>query len=129
MTKADRQKYERMKDKDQKKLQEGLRTEAGRLQETYPDSEVILLTPNYLGMFENGTEVHNGHVFKEFVDTVIVLGEELNLKCIDVFHESGIDGETGKVLLADWVHPSVYGRFEVGKLIAGYLCDWYPGEK
>ena len=100
-----------------------------RLQETYPDSEVILLTPNYLGMFENGTEVHNGHVFKEFVDTVIVLGEELNLKCIDVFHESGIDGETGKVLLADWVHPSVYGRFEVGKLIAGYLCDWYPGEK
>ena len=100
-----------------------------RLQEAYPDSEVILLTPNYLGMFENGTEVHNGHVFKEFVDTVIVLGEELDLKCIDVFHESGIDGETGKVLLADWVHPSVYGRFEVGKLIAGYLCDWYPGEK
>lgn len=99
-----------------------------RLKEAYPKSEIVLMTPNFLGLCENGTEVHGGHVFEDYVNTVISVSEEQQVKCIDVYREADIDAVNKTVYLADECHPNEYGKYEIGKLVSEYLAQWYPAE-
>lgn len=97
-----------------------------RLKEAYPDCDIVLMTPNYLGLFEDGTEVHSGHILEDYVDTVISVSSDFGTKYIDVYREAGIHADNKLTYLAgDQCHPNEYGRYEIGKLVSDYVSQWY----
>ncbi len=100
-----------------------------RLREVYPDSEIVLMTPNFIGLFEYGTEKHNGYVLEDLVASILELSDELGVKCIDVFHGLDIHEENQEIYLADLCHPNELGRYEVGKLVYKHLVKWSHEEE
>ncbi len=99
-----------------------------RLHEAYPESEIILMTPNFLGLCEDGTEDLNGYVLEDLVYSAIEISEELGLKYIDVFHGLDINPTNKLTYLADMCHPNELGRFEIGKLVYEHLLNWSRNE-
>ena len=90
-----------------------------RLQNTYPNAQIILMTPNYVEIFEHGTLDNSGKgfVFKDYVEAVLELAAEKKLQVIDVYKELGITAENTGTYLADGCHPNYYGRFKIGEMI------------
>lgn len=90
-----------------------------RLQEAYPKAQIILMTPNYIEMFEHGTLDNGGkgYVFLDFVEAVKELAEQKQLQVVDVFDDLGITEENAGIYLADGCHPNYYGRYKIGELI------------
>lgn len=90
-----------------------------RLQETYPNAQIILMTPNYVEIFEHGTLDNSGKgfVFEDYVEAVLDLAAEKNLQVIDVYKGLGITAENTGTYLADGCHPNYYGRFKIGEMI------------
>lgn len=90
-----------------------------RLQETYPRAQIILMTPNYVEIFEHGTLDNSGKgfVFKDYAGAVLDLAAEKNLQVVDVYKELGITAENTGTYLADGCHPNYYGRFKIGEMI------------
>ena len=96
------------------------------LKATYPASEIVLMTPNFISLGNFGTSAEHGMVYEEYVDIVLDLCEASNIKCIDIYHDLGMNaGNTGEYL-SDECHPNEYGRLEIGKLIFEHLSEWYP---
>lgn len=95
------------------------------LREAYPSCEVVLITPNFLGMYNNGTDEHNGYVFTDYVNTVVSLSEELDTKLIDVYREAGIDADNMDRYLADQCHPNEAGRYRIARVIFEHLAAWW----
>ena len=90
-----------------------------RLQEAYPKSKIVLMTPNYVEIFEHGTLDNSGKgfVFTDFVEAAKELAEQEQLQLVDVFGKLGITAENTSAYLADGCHPSYYGRYKIGELI------------
>jgi len=95
------------------------------LKNAYPSCEVILMTPNYISLNNHGTNAEYGVVYEDFVNEVLGLSKELDLKCIDVYHDLGIKKENVEIYLDDECHPNEYGRLAFGKLITEHLEKWY----
>lgn len=102
----------------------GMEYAVARLKAAYPDSEIVLMTPNFLGLCEDGTQDLNGYVLEDLVDTVLALSRELKVKCIDVFHGLDINPTNKLTYLADMCHPNELGRFEIGRLVFRHLAQW-----
>ena len=96
-----------------------LRNAVERLQAAYPYARIVLMTPNYVEIFEHGTLDNSGkgYLFKDYVKAVQDLAAEKNLPMIDVYNELGITEENAGTYLADGCHPNDYGRFKIGELI------------
>ena len=90
-----------------------------RLQEAYPKAQIILMTPNYVELFEHGTLDNSGKgfVFVDFVEAVRELADKEGLEVIDVFESLGITAENTTTYLADGCHPNYYGRYKIGELV------------
>lgn len=90
-----------------------------RLQSAYPKAQIVLMTPNYVEIFEHGTLDNSGEgfVFKDYVKAVQDLAKKKNLQVIDVYGELGITAENTEIYLADGCHPNYYGRFKIGEMI------------
>lgn len=99
-----------------------------QLRTAYPSCEVVLMTPNFISYFDNGTELHNGHTLIDYVEAIEQLSYDLNVKCIDIYRESGINEETEGILTADGCHPNEAGRYKIGTVISKYLAEWFPVE-
>lgn len=93
-----------------------------KLRAAYPDCEIVLMTPNFLGLFDNGRDSINGHVLYDFVEAVRGLSVELDTGLVDVFAECGITEENQLFYLADHCHPNEYGRYEIGRLVYRYIA-------
>lgn len=100
-----------------------------KLREAYPDSEIVLMTPNFLGLFEDGTMELNGYTLAELVDSIGMLSQKLGVKCIDVFHGLNINANNKETYLEDMCHPNELGRYEIGKLVYEHLVKWSRGEE
>ena len=100
-----------------------------KLREAYPSSEIVLMTPNFIGLFEHGTETHNGYVLEDLVASVLELSTDLGVKCIDVFHGLDINAENQETYLADLCHPNEFGRYKVGRLVYEHLVKWSHEEE
>ena len=116
-------------DKEEERFHfEGALTYAvNELRKAYPDSEIILMTPNFISRYECGTELHNGYMLKDVVDCVLKTSDALDVKCIDVFHKVEINKENQQKYLADMCHPNEQGRFEIGKVVYEHLLEWHKG--
>lgn len=90
-----------------------------RLQAAYPKAQIILMTPNYITIFEGGTNVNSedGAVFTAYVEAVKILAEEKNLPVIDIYEDLGITAENAASYLADGCHPNYLGRFKIGEIV------------
>lgn len=100
-----------------------LRTGIRTLQNAYPESEILLLTPTYTALFSGGTEINSekGGVLKDYVDATLRVAEEMNVYCLDNYGESGINAETQGKYLADGTHPNEAGSFLLGNDILEYI--------
>lgn len=95
-----------------------------KLKEAYPESKIILMSPNYLGLFDGGTEEINGHTLKDFIKLLEKINFELDTLYIDVYDESGIIRENEEEFLSDHVHPNEYGRYDIGNLVYKHIKKW-----
>lgn len=100
-----------------------LRTGIRALQNAYPESEILLLTPTYTALFSGGTEINSekGGVLTDYVDAALRVAEEMNVRCLDNYADSGIDAETYGKYLADGCHPNETGSFLLGNGILEYI--------
>lgn len=95
-----------------------------KLREAYPKAKIILMSPNYLGLFAGGTEEINGHTLEDFIKLLEKMNFELDTLYIDVYDESGITEENEEEFLSDHVHPNEYGRYDIGTLVYQYIKKW-----
>lgn len=95
-----------------------------KLRQAYPKSKIVLMSPNYLGLFDGGTEEINGHTLKDFIKFLENINFELDTLYIDVYDESGITKENEADFLSDHVHPNEYGRYGIGELVYKYIKKW-----
>lgn len=79
-----------------------------------PGAEIVLCTPTYTSLIPNPP---NPLAFEEYVDTILRLADEMNVKVADTYHLSGITQENHAQYLSDGVHPNEAGRFLIGKCI------------
>ena len=102
----------------------GIKVAVQKLREVYPEGKVILLSPNYLGLFNNGTDEINGNTLENFIKKLERINFELDTRYIDVYDESGITEENEEDFLSDHVHPNEYGRYDIGTLVYEYIKKW-----
>lgn len=86
------------------------------LKESYPDAQVILITPNFTIQYENGEQImsENGGRLKNYVDAVIMLGEEMKVAVLDSYGTMPVNEENSSEYLADGCHLNERGRFFLG---------------
>lgn len=96
-----------------------LRSAVTKLQKTYPDSIILLTTPNFCTYFKNGTELQSnvGGQLTDYADAVLELSEELGVCCLDNYHNLGINATNHGEYLADGCHPNEKGRYLIGQHI------------
>lgn len=96
-----------------------LRVGIDKLQTAYPDAEILLMTPNFITFFTNGTEIlgENSGILTEYVDTAIAIANEYNVTCLNNYADLGINETNASAFLADGVHLNETGRFLLAKRI------------
>lgn len=84
------------------------------------DAQIILCTPNFVAVYENGTEPHGymENVLADYAGAVIALADELDTDVLDNFHELGITPENEGEYLIDKVHPGYACRYLMGKRLS-----------
>ena len=100
-----------------------IRTAICALKEAYSDGEILLITPNQTMAFGYGEEIRSeqGGKLQDYVDALIALGDEMDVKVLDNYRELPIDMEKHWELLHDGTHPNEQGRFLMGELVTGCL--------
>lgn len=93
------------------------------LQKSYPDMQIVLMTPIYCEL--NGTPSTNldfgSGTLDAFVKLEQQIAEEYNVICIDAYHESGIGENNFENYLSDGLHPSNEGISLLGNFLADKL--------
>lgn len=103
-----------------------MRTGIEKLQTAYPDALILLMTPNFITQFSNGTEVlgENSGILTEYVDTAIEIAGEYEIPYLDNYTGLGINETNAASYLADHVHLNETGRFLLAKRIMKYLANY-----
>ncbi len=99
-----------------------LRTGIDKIREYYPDSIILLITPNYITEYSNGTVRmnENSGILTDYVDAAIKVAQEKNVICLNNYSDSGINESTASMYLADGTHLGEAGRF----LMAEKILEW-----
>ncbi len=97
-----------------------LRAGVKKLQEAYPEAQILLMTPNFTVYYECGEQQMSelGGVLAEYAAAVLELAEELQVDVLDNFNELPITDENWKVYQDDGCHLNERGRFLLGSRIA-----------
>lgn len=106
-------------DLDEFSYRGALQNAVERLQTAYPKAQIVLMTPNYISIFEHGTNINSeeGSEFTAYIETVKALAEEKDLFVIDIYEALGITEENEALYLADGCHPNYLGRFKIGEIV------------
>lgn len=95
------------------------------LQSSYPDMQIVLLTPVYCelgGIPCTGLDFGYG-TLDAFVELEQQIAEEFGVVCIDAYRESGIGEENFESYLYDGLHPSEEGIALLGDFVADKLVE------
>ncbi len=100
-----------------------VRTAVRTIRANVPDARIILCTPNFVNIFDAGTEPHgtSGSVLTDYADALTELSRELHTELLDNYRELGITGENHGDYLQDMVHPGIACRYLIGKRICYLL--------
>lgn len=106
-----------------------LRYSIEKIQQAYPNVQIILLTPIYRYFIDKGLdsdEITFGNVkFTDWVDGVISVGQEYDLPYLDMYRQSGINALNKELYLNadDGVHPTQAGQRLIGEKLADYFME------
>lgn len=100
-------------------------TAVNKLKTAYPDSTILLLSPNFCSYHGNGTtpQSDRGGILTDYVTAVEELSEELQTGYVDSYHDLGIHARNYAAYLSDGCHPNELGRFRMGQLILKTFDD------
>ncbi|MGN0424342.1 MAG: SGNH/GDSL hydrolase family protein [Acetatifactor sp.] len=101
-----------------------LKTQILRLKKLYPDAKIVVLIPNRITVFENGTRItgENPCILADYGEAILKLADLDGVTVIsnyDLFLNEQREIMTD--CLDDGLHPSVKGRYLLGRNIAGQL--------
>lgn len=96
-----------------------------RLKTSYPDAEILILTPGYITFQNCGKEIvgENGAPLEEYVEAALQVAREYDLPYINMYAETESYAGKKKILIADGVHPNEQGRFFLGMKICEKLNE------
>ncbi len=96
-----------------------LRSGIRDLQKSYPDAEILVLTPTYTSYFSGGKDVmdEGGGALTDYVDAVLQVAEDMDVYCVNNYADSGINAENEEQYLADGCHPNETGALLLGRCI------------
>lgn len=101
-----------------------LRSSIERIQNAYPDIQIILMTPTWCyitrdtGLLYCDETDFGGGYLEDYAELEVRIAEEYQLPFLDNYHDSGIDRDTAGLFLQDGLHLSNDGQ----KLIADRLA-------
>lgn len=97
-----------------------LRTAIEKLQGAYPNAVIILLTPNYTSLFENGLQPLSdaGGQLPDYVAAVISICDEKGLPFYDSYNLLGINSDNYTQYLQDGCHPNETTRYTMAQGLA-----------
>lgn len=101
----------------------GMRLGIAKLQKAYPEAYILVLAPSYCYVFSEGTEIMSdtGGVLTDYVETALEVSKEMNVQCINLYSELGVNGENHLSYLADGTHFNEMGRFMLAEYIVKYM--------
>ncbi|MBE5869374.1 MAG: SGNH/GDSL hydrolase family protein [Lachnospiraceae bacterium] len=93
-----------------------LRSGVDMLKKMYPDAVIVLMTPNYITVFENGTlqMSQNGGTLVEYLNMVGQVAGGMNVGLLDNYTGLGIHAGNAKGYLEDGCHLNEAGRYLLG---------------
>lgn len=89
----------------------------------FPDAEFILMTPTFTNYYSNGTE-HNSEVggsLTDYVNAAYALSKEMDVHCIDNYHDLRIDESNIWDYSGDGCHPNEDCRMLIAQHIIAFL--------
>lgn len=91
----------------------------------YPSAKVVLMTPTYIHMYGEGTQVFNedGNVFADYVGATKEVSVEKNVILLDAYQELGVNAENASEYLVDEVHHNEQGRYMLADLISSKIDE------
>lgn len=100
-----------------------LRTTIESLQEAYPEAQIILTTPNFTFLYDNGEAINSevGGSLCDYANAVLTIGSEYNVTVLDNFTELGINADNHYLYLSDGVHPNGKTRYEMAQRIISVI--------
>lgn len=100
-----------------------LRAAVKRLREEYPESRIILMTPNHSALFNGGMDINapGGGRLSDYADAVFRVAKEMNVEVIDNYGGVGINADNLWTYITDGTHPNERGRYVIGRYILGNL--------
>jgi hypothetical protein len=105
-----------------------LRLGIRKLQTTYPDAKIILMTPLYTTYFSEGMDIQasGGGQLTDYVNAGLALADELSIASMNNYTELGITAANQAEYLADGAHLNEKGRFLMANHIVAKLRQLYP---
>ena len=104
---------------DSKTFAGAMRNGIRMLREAYPEASILVMSPNQVIFFGNGTEPQSevGGALEEYVEAARDVAGEFGVAYLDIYSESVITVETSEYYLEDGCHPGERGRFVLGQEI------------
>lgn len=96
----------------------------GCIKETYPESRIVVLSPGYIGMYENGTVITSdtGSVLDSYRDAVRDVAGSYHAELLSLTSDFGfIQEDIYTYLYADAVHYNEIGRYRIARVMAEYF--------
>jgi lysophospholipase L1-like esterase len=105
-----------------------LRLGIRKLQTSYPEANIILMTSFYTTYFSGGMDIQapGGGQLTDYVDASLALADELSIESMNNYIELGITAANQAEYLADGAHLNEKGRFLMAKHIVDKLKTLYP---
>ena len=96
-----------------------LRIGIDKIKESYPEAVIVLMTPNFITEYSNGTVRmnENSGILTDYVDAAIEVAKEKNVVCMNNYSDLGINESTADKYLADGCHLNETGRFVMAEKI------------
>lgn len=90
-----------------------LRTGIRKLQATYPDATVLLVTPPYCSYYNEGADINGPEAgtLADYAAAVTQVAKDMNVSYINNYSDLGINNENAHIYLADGCHLNETGRF------------------
>lgn len=105
-----------------------LRYSIEKLQDAYPQMQIVLLTPLYCNFEDDGIKRSDSETLDlgygplaNYVETELAIAEEYGIPCIDNFHNMGINRDNAKEYTEDGIHLNEEGRAILARVLADYV--------
>lgn len=109
-----------------------LRSAVKMLTETYPNAEIVLISPTYCQNYSYGkivsdsnTKDYGGGFEPVYVAEVEKIAKEYDLIFINAYRKLGVHRYNGLKYLSDATHLTEFGRDKYAKMVADYLIKDY----